>query len=230
MGVVGVVQYQGWSLCMVWHVHLVRFPKQSMFWDNWWSFRRLSKCVFWWNDWRSYISTEKIQNAWLHSTEECRRNLRLSVSNTNTNTSSTSKPKSPGKLPPPGKSPLCPSKFHLWSQHLGSDLMHLIAMVQRPVPVPRPSLPSPLHDLREDAVFDCACKPKGSNIHPKTLMWNAGKVGWIWIGWKVFVGMYVYILYIYVYINIYTYICIVITVNSKSEFAKELCRHHLYFK
>lgn len=42
------------------------------------------RMCFWWNDWRSYISTEKIQNAWLHSTEECRRNLRLSVSNKNT--------------------------------------------------------------------------------------------------------------------------------------------------
>ncbi len=76
--------------------------------------------------------------------------------------------------------PLWPSKFHLWSQHPWKDLVHPIAMVQLPLPVPLPLLPSPLHSW-EDAVFGCACKPKGSNIHPKTLMDVTGSWKFPWM-------------------------------------------------
>ena len=103
--------------------------------------------------------------------------------------------------------------------------MHLIAMVQRPVPVPPPSRPSPRSPLHswEDAVFCCACKPKGSNIHPKTLMFrNAGKVGWIlWMVEERCLKVYMYTLCMYIYKYIYIYIH---TYNDYSKFKIRVCK------
>lgn len=109
--------------------------------------------------------------------------------------------------------------------------MHLIAMVQRPVPVPPPSRPSPRSPLHswEDAVFCCACKPKGSNIHPKTLMFrNAGKVGWIlWMVEERCLWVYMYTLCMYIYICIlymqYIYMYIY-TYNDYSKFKIRVCK------